>query len=82
MGSNSMEASIEKFARGQLVEGLHQCSKKQVRLFKQMYSFKNMEADIDTVVDNMPVDKLDWALQQVNRTLDRQIDKIKKEKKL
>jgi len=64
-----MEESIEAFARGQLIEGLNKCSEGQVRLFKQMYSFKDMEADIETAVSNMPEDKLDWALQQVNRTL-------------
>jgi hypothetical protein len=66
-----MEASIAAFAREQLIEGLHKCSEAQVNLFKQMYSFKNRDADIDTVVANMPEDKLDWALQQVNRTLDK-----------
>jgi len=64
-----MEASIEAFAREQLVKGLHECNEQQVLLFKRMYSFGNLQADIETVVANMPEDKLDWALQQVNRTL-------------
>ena len=66
-----VEASIEVFAREQLIIGLQKCTEGQVRLFKQMYSFKNMETDIETVVTNMPEEKLDWALQQVNRTLDK-----------
>lgn len=66
-----MEASIEAFAREQLIEGLSFCNEAQVNLFKRMYSHKYPEADIETVVANMPVDKLDWALHQVNRTLEK-----------
>ena len=63
--------SLADIARAELIEGLHQCTEPQVHLFKQMYSFKNMEADIKTVVANMPEEKLDWALSQVDRTLDK-----------
>ena len=35
-----------------------------------MYSHKNLEADIDIVVDNLPEEKLGWAMQQVQATLD------------
>lgn len=61
--------SLANIARAELIEGLRQCNEAQVNLFKQMYSFKNMEDDIKTVVANMPEEKLDWALSQVDRTL-------------
>lgn len=40
-------------------------------LFKRMYSYKNLKADINDVVDALPEDKLNWAMQQVQRTLDK-----------
>jgi len=66
-----MEKSIEAFARGQLVIGLHKLTEPQVHMFKRMYHHKDLEADIETVIANMPEDKLDWALYQVNSTLEK-----------
>ncbi|GAG27163.1 unnamed protein product, partial [marine sediment metagenome] len=42
-------------------------------LFKRMHagSSHNFGIDINKVVDEMPVDKLDWAMQQVQRSLDK-----------
>ncbi len=64
-----MEKSVEAFYRAEIIAGLHKCTEPQVHLFKRFYSHKDPEADIETVVANMSVDKLDWALKQVNRTL-------------
>lgn len=64
-------SSIADIARAELIGGLHQCNEAQVHMFKRMYSYKNMEADIETVVANMPEEKLDWALSQVDRTLEK-----------
>ncbi len=61
---------MQKFARSTLLEGLNQLTKDHRRLFKRMYSHKNLEAPIEEVVANMPGDKLDWAMQQVQRTLE------------
>lgn len=33
-------------------------------VFKRMYSHLDLEKDINTVVDEMPAPKLDWALKQ------------------
>jgi hypothetical protein len=38
----------------------------------------NLELDIETVVDNMEDGKLDWAMQQVERTLLKNNTKITK----
>jgi len=38
-------------------------------MFKKMYSHDNLSRDINEVVDNMPVDKLDWAMQQIQRSI-------------
>ncbi len=64
-----MNEILEQFARQTLKDGLKKCTEEQVMVFKRMYSHKNLEAPIDEVVDKMPVDKLDWAMMQVQATL-------------
>lgn len=64
-----MNKTLSAFARQQLKEGLAQCSEAQRHLFKQMYSHKDLQRPIDEVVEAMPDDKLDWAMQQVESTL-------------
>ncbi len=65
-----MNKQLENFARKFLKEGLAQLPESNQMLFKRMYS-KNLEANVDDVVDGMPEDKLDWAMQQVERSLDK-----------
>ncbi|GAG27182.1 unnamed protein product [marine sediment metagenome] len=66
-----MNDAIQEFARTQLKEMLAQCTEAQQLLFKRMYSHNDLSLDICVVVDNMPEDKLDWAMQQCQRTLDK-----------
>jgi hypothetical protein len=66
-----MNDQIEKFARQTLKDGLAQCTEGQQGLFKRMYAFKDQSLSIDEVVDLMPPEKLDWAMQQVQSTLDK-----------
>ena len=40
-------------------------------MFKRMYAKGNLDMNINDVVDNMPEEKLDWAMQQVERTLSK-----------
>lgn len=65
-----MNEKLANFARDELKEMLSRCTQGQVEKFKQMYSYKNRELDIGAVVDNMPSEKLDWAMDQCQRTLD------------
>jgi hypothetical protein len=37
-----------------------------------MYSHENLDADINDVIDMIPEDKLDWAMQQVENSLKKQ----------
>ena len=62
---------LKGFTREQLKSGLAQLPESNQRLFKQMYSHNNMELPIDKVVDNMLEDKLDWAMEQVQKTLNK-----------
>uniref|UniRef100_A0A6M3KC17 Uncharacterized protein n=1 Tax=viral metagenome TaxID=1070528 RepID=A0A6M3KC17_9ZZZZ len=64
-----MNKELQAFARSTLKDGLAQCNKGQQLLFKRMYFHKNLEADINDIVDAIPEDKLDWAMQQVQRSL-------------
>lgn len=64
-----MNKAISNFARQQLKDGLAQCNDQQQMIFKRMYSHENLDRPINEVVDIMPDDKLDWAMQQVERTL-------------
>ena len=65
-----MNDSIQEFARTQLKEMLAKCTEPQQHTFKRMYSHADLDLDIDSVVDNMPEEKLDWATQQCERTLE------------
>jgi hypothetical protein len=64
-----MNEQLKNFAREELKRGLAQLPEPNQRLFKRMYSHNNLELPIDEVVDKMPEDKLDWAMQQVKNTL-------------
>ena len=58
MSSNTMEKAMEK-VRKDMESMLRKCSPAQQNLFSRMYP------------DGVPDDKLDWALQQIERTLEK-----------
>lgn len=64
-----MNEQLQNLARIELKSGLSKCTAAEQLLFKRMYSPKNIDLPIDQVVDNMPADRLDWAMQQVQNTL-------------
>lgn len=64
-----MNDQMQEFARTALKEGLAKLSGSQQLLFKRMYSHTDLTKHINDVVDAMPQEKLDWAMQQVQRTL-------------
>ena len=64
-----MNSQLENYARLTLKESLNKCTQEQQRVFKQMYSHKDLDAPINIVVDSIPERKLDFAMQQVERTL-------------
>jgi len=66
-----MNNELQAFARASLKDGLSKCTEGNQLMFKRMYSPKDLDKSICDVVDSMPVDKLDWAMQQVQRTLDK-----------
>lgn len=64
-----MNDKIQQFARDSIKRGLNMLPEQNRIVFNRMYSPDDLYADINTVVDNMPSDRLDWAMQQVERTL-------------
>jgi hypothetical protein len=69
---NRMNKQLEKFARSELKDGLSKLKEHNHFIFKCMYSHKNLDANINDVVDVLPVEKLDWAMQQVQRSVEEQ----------
>lgn len=75
----TMHHKLETLARQMLKDGLAKCDEKQQELFKLMYARAGGKRSVDQakavpindVVDEMPEDKLSWALTQVERTVDK-----------
>lgn len=68
-----MNKYLEKFARDALKKDLAQCTTEQQHRFKQMYAKGMLGMPIDNVVTNMYIDRLDCAMMQVKRTLEKKI---------
>lgn len=66
-----MNDQLQTYAKDTLKEGLAQCTEGEQLLFKRMYAHANLELSIDEVVDQVEDDRLDWAMEQVQRTLDK-----------
>lgn len=72
-----MNTQLQNFARATLKDWLAKLPESNHDVFKLMYarnggkrSVEDAKAmPINEVVDEMPADKLDWAMQQVERTL-------------
>lgn len=71
-----MNNQLQNFARNNLKEGLAKLPESNQMLFKRMYSHDDLTRDINEVVDLIPEDKLDWAMQQVENTLIKQQSKF------
>lgn len=66
-----MNNQLQTYARATLKEGLAKCTEDEQLFFKRMYSHDNLELPIDEVVDNMGTEKLDWAMEQVQKTVEK-----------
>ena len=66
-----MNNKLQQFARNSLKVSLMILTKEHQMLFKRMYSPEDLDADINDVVDRLNDKDLDWAMQQVQRSLDR-----------
>lgn len=66
-----MNNKVSNFTREEIKQGLKQLPESWQLMFKRMYSHENINLDIDAVVDNMPDEKIDLALTQVENSLSK-----------
>ena len=66
-----MNKQLQKFARNELKKGVAKLPERWQELFKRMYGPKNSKLSIDATIDNMPEDKLDWAMTQVEKSIEK-----------
>ena len=74
-----MNKRLQDFARAALKDGLAKLPDSSHRTFKLMYARDNgkrsvadaVKIPINDVVDCMPPEQLDWAMQQVQASLDK-----------
>lgn len=66
-----MNNQLQEFARDELKKGLKQCTEGEQYKFKRMYANGKLDMEINEVVDNMPEEKLDRAMEQVEKTLEK-----------
>ena len=65
-----MNKQVITFMKETIKKDLARCTDLQQELFKHMYSLHgNLSLSINTIVDSMSEDKLDRAMQQIERTL-------------
>jgi hypothetical protein len=66
-----MNKQLQEFARQEIKAGLSLLPESHRIIFRRMYSHKDLSKDINLVVDDMPDDKLDWAMQQVQNSINK-----------
>ncbi len=64
-----MNKQLEAFARERLIYNLKRCTYYNRYIFNRMYFPKNCFNPIEDTVAKMSAKNLDWAMQQVERTL-------------
>lgn len=74
-----MNKKVENFLRQQIKDGLMLCNEKQQDLFVRMYAKPPYDSNtvVFDIVDKMPSNKLEWALTQVDRTLEKNNDGLR-----
>ena len=73
-----MNEELQNYARHKIKAGLSQAPESHRLLFKRMYSHKNLDKNLNDIVDSMEEDKLDWAMQQVKTGLE-DVEKLNQE---
>jgi hypothetical protein len=74
-----MNEQLQQYARQNLKDGLAQLPEEWQRRFKLMYARDNGRRSVEDaeamlineVVDAMPADKLDWAMERVQNSIDK-----------
>jgi hypothetical protein len=61
--------TVKDFRKNLLIDLYNQCNPDQQLMFRRMYSHKNLDLSIDSIVEIIPEDRLDWATQQCENTI-------------
>ena len=67
-----MNNTLQEFARKTILDGLLKLPEGQQLFFKRLYSHKNLDTPIEEVVKRMPEGKLNWVMEQVRRSLEKE----------
>ncbi len=68
-----MNKELQDYARSVIVENLLRCTQNQRHVFKKMYSHNDLSKSIEEIVETMDESNLDRVMQQVSRTLMKNI---------
>ena len=60
---------LERIARDLIKEDLKECTEEQHEIFKRMYAPHNLNLDINETVEQIPNEKLQIAMSQVENTV-------------
>ena len=65
-----MNKELETYTRKRIKELIEECQESQKIVFKRCFSFNDLTLDLDTIVKNIPEEKLDHALSLCQRTVE------------
>ena len=66
-----MNETLQNFARNYLKENLRLLPEDWQLTFKRIYSHQNLYKPINEIVDDMPEERLDPAMEQVRRSVEK-----------
>ena len=70
-----MNAILAAYARQWLKDALaDRCTETHREVFARMYSHQDTSKPVNAIVDAMPTGRLDWAMTQVQRTIEQPTD--------
>lgn len=67
----NMNTNFANAGKKILKELLAKCTEQQQIMFKRMYCHNNLTLSINEAVDQMDESKIDWAITQCERTIDK-----------
>ena len=66
-----MNETLKATAKQILKDLLSECTEGQQTMFKRMYCDKNLDLPINDAVEQMADDKIDWAITQCERSVQK-----------
>ena len=66
-----MNNNLQDLVRSEILEGLQKLPAAWQLIFKRMYSHENLDAPLDQIVNNIPEERLNWAMQQIINSLNK-----------